>query len=202
VSDAPRNAGRRLPAAARREAIVLAAREVFCAAGLHGGRMRAIAERAGVTEPLLYRHFSSRDELYRVAVEDHLTTLLDDAVAGADRIVADPDLDRPALITALTSLYLRVMHDIAPLASVALYEEHERGKRLYQAAVRPRLRRAAAALYRASTGADLPPGAENVVAVSLFGVPFGVALDGMVRDRPIDFDSMAGRIAKLFTRPA
>jgi AcrR family transcriptional regulator len=197
--------GRRLPAAARRAAIVVAAREVFCAAGLHGGRMRAIAERAGVTEPLLYRHFSSREDLYRVAVEDHLTALLDDAIAGADRIAADAidtGLERPALITALTSVYLRLMHDIAPLASVALYEEHDRGKHFYQATVRPRLRTAAAVLYRASTGAELPSGAENLVAVSLFGVPFGVALDGMLRGRPIEFEEMAGRIARLFQRRA
>jgi AcrR family transcriptional regulator len=182
----------------RRQAIVLAAREVFCAAGLHGGRMRAIAERAGVTEPLLYRHFSSREELYRVAVEDHLTALLDDAVVGAQRIASNPDLGQAALIAELTRLYLRVMKEIAPLASVALYEEHERGKRLYQSTVRPRLREAAAVLYRATAGRELPAGMENVVAVSLFGVPFGVALDGMVRGRPVEFEVMAERIARLY----
>jgi AcrR family transcriptional regulator len=193
-------AARRLSSAARREEIVVAAREVFCAKGFAGGRMRAIAERAGVTEPLLYRHFSSREELYRLAVEDHLATLLDDAVARADRLAADPDLEGPELVRALVRVHLEVMAEIAPVASVALYEEPVRGRRLYQAVVRPRLRDAAASLHRAATGRDLPAGRENLVAVSLLGVPFGVALDSMMRGEAVDVDDMTDRISLLFQR--
>lgn len=177
---------------------MLAAREVFCAAGLRGARMRAIAERAGVTEPLLYRHFASREELYQVAVEEHFTRLLDDTVAAARRVQSAPSGPRKSRIMALTRIYLDAMVAIAPLAAVALYEDRPRGSRLYQAVVRPRLREAAAALYQVSTGGELPVGAENLVAVSLFGVPFGVALDGMLRGRPVDLEDMAGRIARLF----
>lgn len=192
---------RTLSSPERRAVIVKAAREVFCEAGLSGARMRAIAERAGVSEPLLYRHFSSRDELYQESVEDHLTVLIDDAIAGARRIEARTDLDRPALIKALTSACVQLMQDIAPLASVALYEDHNRGKRLYQLVVRPRQREAAGILYRAVTGRGLRPGAENVLAVTLLGIPFGVALDGMLRGRSVDLEEMAARIATLFKTP-
>lgn len=191
---------RRLSSAERRKEIVAAAREVFCAHGFAGGRMRTIAERAGVTEPLLYRHVSSREELYQLAIEDHLTTLLDDAVARSNRLAADPDIGRPELVRALVRVYLEVMAEIAPVASVGLYEEPVRGRRLYQAVVRPRLREAASALYRAVTGRELPAGRENLIAVSLFGVPFGVALDGMMRGTAVDVDDMTERISHLFER--
>lgn len=188
----------RLPATERRAAIAAAAREVFCETGLRGARMRTIAERAGITEPLLYRHFSSREELFQVAVEEHFIGLLDDAAARAKALAADPDLDRGRRLTALNALYLQVMSDVAPLAAAALYEDTERGKALYQSAVRPRLRETATALYEATTGHGLPPGSENVVAVSLFGVHFGVALDAMLRGRQVQPDEMTRRITKLF----
>src|SRR5581483_6156488 len=171
----------RLTAADRRESIVEAAREVFCEVGLRGARVRAIAERAGITEPLLYRHFSSRDELYRVAVEDHFIQLLDAAVTSTESLVNGGKPGDRTVVKALNALYLQVMMDIAPLAAVALYEDQQRGRVLYQAEIRPRLRRAASALYRSITGNPLPDGMENVVAVSLFGVSFGAALDSMLR---------------------
>ena len=189
---------RRLSAAERRESIVVAARTVFTRSGQRGARMRTIAAAAGVTEPTLYRHFESRDELFRVAVEQHLTDLLDTASARAELLAAREHADRPALIQTLSSVYLQVMNDIAPLAAVALYEDGTRGRAFYQSVVRPRLRTIAAALYRATTGGPLPEGMENVVAVSLFGVPFGVALDGMLRGRPVDLEAMSERIARLF----
>jgi AcrR family transcriptional regulator len=53
---------RRLDPASRREAIIRAAICHFAEAGL-GGTTREIAERAGVTQALLYRYFASKAEL-------------------------------------------------------------------------------------------------------------------------------------------
>jgi AcrR family transcriptional regulator len=198
TSSPPGRGGRRISAAERRESIVVAARAVFTRVGQRGARMRTIAATAGVTEPTLYRHFGSRDELFQVAVEQHLTDLLDTAAARAEELAGEEHDDRAALIHTLSSVYLQVMSDIAPLAAVALYEDGTRGRAFYQSVVRPRLRTVAAALYRATTGGPLPAGMENVVAVALFGVPFGVALDGMLRGRPVDLEAMSERIARLF----
>lgn len=176
----------------------MAARGVFTRTGQRGARMRTIAAAAGVTEPTLYRHFGSRDELFQVAVEQHLTDLLDAAAARAEELAGHEHNGRSALIHTLSSVYLQVMNDIAPLAAVALYEDGTRGRAFYQSTVRPRLRTIATALYRATTGDPLPAGMENVVAVALFGVPFGVALDGMLRGRPVDLEAMSERIARLF----
>lgn len=54
----------RLPAAERRQAIVDAAIRVFSARSYAGATTAEIARQAGVSEPILYRHFASKRELY------------------------------------------------------------------------------------------------------------------------------------------
>ncbi|TLD68449.1 TetR/AcrR family transcriptional regulator [Phragmitibacter flavus] len=48
----------------RREGILRAALEVFAEKGFHGATTRALAEAAGVSEALLFRHFPSKEDLY------------------------------------------------------------------------------------------------------------------------------------------
>lgn len=52
-----------------RDRILAAAVDLFAERGFDGATTRAIAERAGVTQPLLNYHFSSKDELWRAAVD-------------------------------------------------------------------------------------------------------------------------------------
>ena len=59
---APR--GTRLARPARRKQLLGAAHELFVAHGYHAAAMDDIAERAGVSKPVLYQHFPSKLELY------------------------------------------------------------------------------------------------------------------------------------------
>lgn len=52
-----------------RDRILAAAVDLFAERSFDGATTRAIAERAGVTQPLLNYHFSSKDELWRAAVD-------------------------------------------------------------------------------------------------------------------------------------
>jgi AcrR family transcriptional regulator len=52
-----------------RERIQAAALDLFSELSFDGATTREIAARAGVTQPLLNSHFSSKDELWRVAVD-------------------------------------------------------------------------------------------------------------------------------------
>ena len=63
TSDA-RPRGTRLPRSVRRKQLLGAAREVFVAQGYHAAAMDDIAERAGVSKPVLYQHFASKRDLY------------------------------------------------------------------------------------------------------------------------------------------
>jgi AcrR family transcriptional regulator len=54
----------RLKAAQRREQLIQVATKVFAKRGFEAATTAAIAEAAGVTEPILYRHFSSKQEMF------------------------------------------------------------------------------------------------------------------------------------------
>ena len=62
---------RRLPAAERRELIIEAAGRAFGERGYEGARLDEIAAAAGVTKPILYRHFGSKQELYLALLDRH-----------------------------------------------------------------------------------------------------------------------------------
>jgi AcrR family transcriptional regulator len=66
----------RLPRTARRFQLLGAAREVFVAQGYHAAAMDEIAERAGVSKPVLYQHFPGKLELYLALVDEHAEKLV------------------------------------------------------------------------------------------------------------------------------
>jgi AcrR family transcriptional regulator len=74
--------GGRLPRSARRKQLLAAAQEVFVANGYHAAAMDDIAERAGVSKPVLYQHFPGKLELY-LALLDTQAELLGRAVQEA-----------------------------------------------------------------------------------------------------------------------
>jgi AcrR family transcriptional regulator len=62
---------RRLPVAQRRTLIVDAAGRLFGERGYAGTRLDDVAAAAGVTKPILYRHFESKRALYLALLERH-----------------------------------------------------------------------------------------------------------------------------------
>jgi AcrR family transcriptional regulator len=62
---------RRLPVAERRELVMAAAGRLFGERGYDGTRLDAIAAAAGVTKPVLYRHFDSKRDLYLALLARH-----------------------------------------------------------------------------------------------------------------------------------
>lgn len=72
----PKPARRRLPASERRELIARAATEVFAERGYHAAGIDEIVRRAGVTPPVLYDHFSSKEDLYQQLLARHRLDLL------------------------------------------------------------------------------------------------------------------------------
>jgi AcrR family transcriptional regulator len=64
-----------------RERLLAAAGEVFAEKGFRGATTRDIAERAGITEPMLFRHFGSKTALFEEAAVDPVIRFIDDYVA-------------------------------------------------------------------------------------------------------------------------
>ena len=67
----------RLPRSARRKQLLAAAQQIFVAHGYHNAAMDDIAERAGVSKPVLYQHFPGKLELYLALLDKHTTELVD-----------------------------------------------------------------------------------------------------------------------------
>jgi AcrR family transcriptional regulator len=67
----------RLPRGARRLQLLRAAQDVFVAHGFHAAAMDDIADRAGVSKPVLYQHFPGKRELYLALMEEHVSGLTD-----------------------------------------------------------------------------------------------------------------------------
>lgn len=85
--------GVRLPADQRRRQLLEVARDVFAQHGFHATSMDVIAERAGVTKPVLYQHFPSKRELYVELLHDTgvqmiaaLRTAATSATSGRERL--------------------------------------------------------------------------------------------------------------------
>jgi len=83
--DDARRRGARMPRSERRTQLLGAALEVFVAQGYHSAAMDDIAERAGVSKPVLYQHFPGKLELYLALLEqscDAMITKVREALAS------------------------------------------------------------------------------------------------------------------------
>lgn len=83
----------RLPAAQRREQLLDVAAELFAKAGYARATTSELAKAAGVTEPIIYRHFKSKRDLFVALIERTGQDTLDqwekdvaDAVDPAERL--------------------------------------------------------------------------------------------------------------------
>jgi AcrR family transcriptional regulator len=78
----------RLPKHERRRQLLDAALEVFVSQGYHAAAMDEIAEKAGVSKPVLYQHFPGKLELYLALLDQSVDELVE-AVRQALRSTTD-----------------------------------------------------------------------------------------------------------------
>jgi AcrR family transcriptional regulator len=69
--------GGRMPRTARRAQLLESALGVFVAQGYHAAAMDDIADRAGVSKPVLYQHFPGKLELYLALLDQSCDTIID-----------------------------------------------------------------------------------------------------------------------------
>ena len=69
--------GGRLPRRERRAQLLDSALEVFVAQGYHAAAMDDIAERAGVSKPVLYQHFPGKLDLYLALLDASCDAVID-----------------------------------------------------------------------------------------------------------------------------
>jgi AcrR family transcriptional regulator len=77
----------RLPADERRQAVLETACHMFCRSSYRGATTAEIAREVGVSEPVLYRHFASKRDLYLACLEEawqHVRAMWDEALAAEE----------------------------------------------------------------------------------------------------------------------
>ncbi len=99
--------GNRLPRDERRGQLLAAASEVFVDRGFHAAGMDEIADRAGVSKPVLYQHFSSKLELYLAVLHRHV----DNLVSGVRQALRTTTDNRLRLRSAVQAFFDFIEHD-------------------------------------------------------------------------------------------
>jgi AcrR family transcriptional regulator len=170
----PPPAGQRLPAGQRRALIEQAAVEVFASQGFGGTSLDEVARRAGVTKPLLYRHFTSKAELYVRLLEREMEDLLG-RMATAVEAADDPEAQ---LQTGIAAFFSHV--EERPFARRLLFRDPEaRGE---AAAAHDRVQstmsRALADLLDANPRL-LASDAQRELTIELFAQVLKTALNGL-----------------------
>ena len=101
-----RMSGSRMPREQRRAQVLEAAREVFVAQGYHAASMDVIAERAGVSKPVLYQHFPGKLDLYLALLDAGLA----DLGAAVDAAIASTS-DNKMRVQATMQAYFAFVDD-------------------------------------------------------------------------------------------
>jgi AcrR family transcriptional regulator len=96
----------RVPRAVRERQLVELAEELFAERGYAGASMEELCRRAGVTKPVVYEHFHSKDGLFRVCV-DRAIERMAASIVEAFRSETEPE----ARLRAGGLAFLRFAHD-------------------------------------------------------------------------------------------
>jgi AcrR family transcriptional regulator len=159
----PRSA--RLPKHERRRQLLDAALEVFVSQGYHAAAMDEIAERAGVSKPVLYQHFPGKLELYLALLDESV-----DALVATVRDALGSTTDNKQRVAATFSAYFEYVEGkgqaFRPVFESDLSNE---------AAVRARLERsqqecAAMVSQMVSQDAGLDEAEARLVSVGMVGL--------------------------------
>jgi AcrR family transcriptional regulator len=192
----------RLPAAERRLAILDAALGVFAGGSYSGATTADIAREAGVSEPILYRHFASKRELYLACLDAAWASMRE---AFDEKIAELGDREAVAAIGAAS----RAFHASGGVRPVTLWMQAltEAGEDAeIQGFLRLQLREVhdyvAGALRRAQAAGGVPadrdPEAEAWIFVgAALLLTFADRLGGLLG--PDDFEAMAAQRRRWLT---
>lgn len=187
--------GTRLPRRARRNQLLGAAQEVFVAQGYHSAAMDDIAERAGVSKPVLYQHFPGKLDLYLALLDQHCEALLQ-----AVRNALASTTDNKQRVAATMDAYFAYVEDEGGAFRLVFESDLTN-----EPAVRERVDRVSHECAEAvseviSEDTDLPAEESMLLATGLCGMAQITARFWLSREAKIPRDAAARLIASLSWR--
>jgi AcrR family transcriptional regulator len=100
TSTAPAPAPGPLPRAERQATILSGAAAAFAGSGYAATSMEEIAAASGITKLIVYRHFDSKEELYRAVLQRVFDRLAEEFVAGYQQRPHEPGIGARSMLTA------------------------------------------------------------------------------------------------------
>jgi len=188
----PANRAARLPRNARRAQLLDAAQDVFAANGYHAAAMDEIAERAGVSKPVLYQHFPGKLELYMALLEMHVDELI---MRVTDAM--ESTTDNKLRVRNAVSAYFDFV-DGESKAYRLVFESDLRGEPAVQAAIdrgTDACVRAITATITADAGLDVERA--SMLAVGLVGISQVAARSWLAKNRTMAKDEAVALISNL-----
>ncbi|ADB34372.1 transcriptional regulator, TetR family [Kribbella flavida DSM 17836] len=188
--------GSRLPRLARRAQLLEAAQEVFVANGYHAAAMDDIADRAGVSKPVLYQHFPGKLDLYLALLD----TSCDAIIASVREALRSTDDNKQRVAATIHAFFDYVAN--AQGAFRLVFESDLTN----ETAVRERVDRVTQACAEAcseviSADAGLSKEQSMVLAVSLVGMAQVSARYWLASDNPtLTQEQAADLVASLAWR--
>lgn len=179
----------------RRAMLLNAALEVFTQAGYHQAAMDEIADRAGVSKPVLYQHFPSKLDLYLAVLDLHIDRL----VFEIQRAISSTP-ENAARVQATVAAYFNFI-DSEGEAFRLLFESDMN----VEPAVRERLNRmtydcAAAVSAVISIDTGLPQEAAMMLGVGLIGSAQVTARHWLERDSKLSREQAQRLVSNVIWR--
>jgi len=172
--------GGRLPRGERRDQLLATASEVFVDRGYHAAGMDEIAERAGVSKPVLYQHFSSKLDLYLAALQVHGDIL----VAGVRQALRTTTDNRQRLRSSVQAFFDFIEHDSQGYRLI--FENDYSNEPQVAAQVKVATEACTDAVFDLiSSDSGLDPHRARMIAVGLVGVSVDCARYWLDAERPI-----------------
>jgi len=185
----------RLPRSARRAQLLSSAQEVFVAQGYHAAAMDDIAEKAGVSKPVLYQHFPGKLELYRAL----LTTYADELVGRVQKAIVATDNNEERVHAAVSAYFDFVAGE--GHAYRLVFESDLRGEPEAAAVVDGALTRCIDTVASAvTTDAGMDPARARLLAVGLVGLSQVTAQYWLDSEQSVPRDEAVGLMSALAWR--
>ncbi len=182
--------GNRLPRDERRGQLLIVASDVFVDRGFHAAGMDEIADRAGVSKPVLYQHFSSKLELYLAVLARHVENL----VSGVQQALRTTTDNRQRLHAAVQAFFDFIEHDSQGYRLI--FENDYVTEPEVAAQVRVATEACIDAVFDLiSADSGLDPHRARMIAVGLVGISVDCARYWLDSDRPISkSDAVEGTV--------
>jgi AcrR family transcriptional regulator len=185
----------RLPRRARRAQLLSAALEVFVAQGYHAAAMDDIAERAGVSKPVLYQHFPGKLELYLALLDQSCDTI----ISSCAKALESTEDNKQRVTATMHAFYAYVAS--AEGAFRLVFESDLTNEPAVRARVdRVTVECAKLIAHVISDDTGLPAEQSQLLAVSLVGMGQVSARFWLTESGSIDQDAAASLIAGLAWR--